>query len=134
MVRRRGEVERYDLTDVVEALQRAADEFGEPLSQRQYNDWAKEPGRPQKDAIARAAGGWSAACDEANIKPAGNSWTRKDYIESLRRCVEDTGHLTTTAYKEWSEGRNVPQLSSFYGVFESWQAAKDAVLDASDEG
>ena len=63
-------------TAVIAALRAAADDCGEPLSIRQYDEWAGENGAPSKNTVFSNRGfrrfpSWTAACDAAGVEHGG---------------------------------------------------------------
>jgi len=63
-----GTDRRYSDSEIIEALQEAAKELGEPLRVAEYNQWRSEIPKPRYRVINRRFGGWKEAKDDAGIK------------------------------------------------------------------
>ena len=73
---RRDETEAEGKTAVMAALRAAADDCGEPLTIRQYDEWAAENSAPSKNTVFgnpgfRRFSSWTAACDAAGVEHGG---------------------------------------------------------------
>lgn len=66
-----------DKTAVIAAIRAAADDCGEPLSTRQYDEWATENGAPSKNTVYGNPGyarfdSWTDACDAVGVEHGGS--------------------------------------------------------------
>ena len=60
--------QRYSDAELIAAVQAAAVEMGQPLSERKYAEWEKRGrGRPGRATIRARFGGWRAACAAAGV-------------------------------------------------------------------
>lgn len=128
---------------VQRAVQAAAAEVGEPLTQLSYETWRQQrPGEwpsytAMRESEANPYGSWTDVCEAAGVEagsvPKG-TWTRDRVVEQLRAAYHEVGEpFTTTQYQEFrrESAGSYPAMKAVYGQFESWESVREAV-GASD--
>lgn len=117
---------RIPTDDLLEELQRLADELGEPPSRGQL----REHGAYDSDPYRRRFGSWSAALEAAGFEPApapaSTKLTADQLQQELARLADDLGKQPTM--REMSEhGQHSP--NTYVRHFGSWSAAIEATFD-----
>jgi hypothetical protein len=129
----------YTRSELIAAIQRAAEAVGEPLTTAQYKQWRSEsadqqPATPSVSSIYRSdIGPWATACEVADVDPGpdvpANTVDRTSIIDALQQSASEVGEpLTTEKYRAWRDGvdSKPPSMTAVYSMFASWGDACDA--------
>lgn len=128
--RRRGETPSYKHSYVVECLQEAAKELGEPLGRLRYREEAAKRGWPTDLTVIRAFKTWKKACDAAGVKcnpaegPRKGAYTAQDCITAMRICAAEVERIPSyEMYSEWASERQQPSGSTVRVKVGPWRKA-----------
>jgi len=97
---------RYSDIDLIDSIQRAAAEHGEPLEISEYQRWRERCDDlvPTAETIMGRIG-WRAAAEKAGLsttKPGGGQkYSDSDIIEAIRAAAGDNQRLTAEDYQQW---------------------------------
>lgn len=109
----------------LDLIQAAAKEMGEPLSTRDFDEWAVGVS-DAANVISRTVG-WVDACQAAGVTPAGvriRDWDKSEIQECIRECARDRGEpISQKAYRDWKSGREAPSLTKIQSEFGGWTSA-----------
>jgi len=126
----------YPEERLIEALQEAADELGQPLSSKLYDNWARgHPNRPIYQTINERLS-WDEATDRAGVETPGKEaaptgtdrrYSDSEIIDALQEAAAELGApLRITEYNNWRRGKPNPTYSVVNRRFGSWKDGKDA--------
>lgn len=82
----------YSRSELIEDLQRVADELGRAPTKTEYN----ERGTASSTTVRRHLGGWAAGLDAAGLEPRGHSvgghaFNNSKYSDLVGSAVDDNG-------------------------------------------
>lgn len=114
----------YSRSDMLDAIQQAAEAQGEPLSQTEYNKWRQNTSNehPSRKTISTSQHfeSWGEACESASVQygTPDKKWQIQDLLNALQTAAEDVeGNLTTSEYETWQQSVSGDHPSS--AVFRS---------------
>lgn len=135
LYRRRGRAEPKSEDDMEEALRRAADAQGEPLTIPAYRKVAKALMLPADRTLVKHYGTFQAACEKAGVKcnpargPRKKSITKGQCIEAVRECHRQLGKRPSYAeYTAWAKNEGKPSGPTVRAKCGSWGAAYRAAF------
>lgn len=135
---------RYDDDDIVDALQMAAFQTGEPLTQTAYAEWRdRQPeSQPSARTVADRFGGWRDACGAAGVAHSStrrtHEYTEGELVDALRAAADRVDvPLTKTRYTRHRDqgGPDAATIADRLGGGD-WQVAcqRARVLGAVEDG
>jgi DNA-binding LacI/PurR family transcriptional regulator len=118
--------QQYTDKELIQDIQRVADEVGSTPSQPQYNEY----GKASYSTLADRFGSYSAAVEAAGLKPNRIPRTDDELIDDLQRVAEITGEpLTKQAYND----HGVVHPNTIQRRFDSWvDAVESAGIEANE--
>lgn len=129
----------YSDEDCREAVRRAAEELGEPLSSSKYAEWAHGREGAPSQSVIMARFGWQDLCESLGIRSGTDrkAYSDDEKLEAVRQTADERGEpLKSSEYREWARGReSVPALSNIAGPADSapYDAWEDVVEAAGLE-
>jgi len=134
---------KYSVEDITNAIQQAATEVGEPLSQTDYRNWRSEQvttkGIPSANAIHTSEiGSWVPACEAANVEPGKRRqpYTNAEVITAIQQAANEVGEpLTQSKYIDWRNqvtDNNGDRIPSITGIKRSELGSWNTACETSD--
>lgn len=118
----------YDEEDLIDALQSAASDVGEPLTRADYERWRREQDDRYPGSATIAQGRffdrWTDALDAAGVEYHVGKYEKPDLLDALRRKADQLGRPPTTT--EVQSDDDLPSVSSYQTHFQSFNAALEA--------
>src|SRR4051812_43797460 len=135
LYRRRGETaSRIEESDVIDALQKAAELCGEPLTIPAYRSIAPEQGFPSDLTVTRMFGNsWGEACKAAGVKANPSKGkrgiTKDECIASIRECARELDRISYEIYSKWAKENGKPSGPTVRVKVGPWSEALRLAVD-----
>jgi len=127
--------------EIIEMIQRAAAEMGEPLTMNKYAEWRDNTNLNSdthivsKTTIKKRFGGWEKACQMANVESnvSVQAYTLDDVVSAIQQAAVEMGEpLTMNKYVQWRSSVDEPvphPITIIQGNqhFNSWTDACESV-------
>jgi hypothetical protein len=109
-----GRSKNYTDDDLLSAIERAAADVGEPLTQAEYREWRQNTDETQPSITTiKSRFDWEEACEKADVSMAvEKSYTDDDLLSAIERAAASTGEpLRQMEYMSWRQNTDETQPS-----------------------